>query len=264
MKANRYYARVLLMLTSALPWSNALAAAPAEQCRRIVMQGEVRAGHSWTKSFGQGWMFRILPIKGGNENYSGWDLAVDRAGGAGFPDALLLATPPYDSINQREVGTTFGLRAQDAIGWNPRTFRFLTDPASLRKAQRLYFRLRRNREAGLSEQASTQRVSNSRGANSNSASDLAAVSKSLMDFAGRSAAGQFRILDARLTPGTADALPYAQNWALQQRNTPQTITPTKSPTPYGKLDSLEFEITLWLPAGWKTPDSVEASSSGCQ
>lgn len=264
MRAMKIYARYLVIFIPALLWCRALTAAPAEQCRRVVMQGEVNAGHSWSRSFGQGWMFRLLPIKAGNENYSGWDLAVDRAGGAGYPDALLVATPPYDSINQREVGTTFGLRAQDAIGWNPRTFRFLIDPASLRKAQRLYFKLRRDREAGQHEQASTQRVSDAKGADSNPANDLAAVSKSLMDLSGHSAAGQFRILDARLTPGTADALPYAQNWALQQRNTPHTITPTNAPTPYGKLDSLKFEITLWLPTDWNAPKSVETTVSGCQ
>ena len=234
-------------------------AAPVEPCRRVVMMGEVNAGHSWSQSFGRGWVFRLLPIKSGEEGYSGWDLAVDRAGGAGFPDALLLATPPYDSISQREVGTTFGLRAQDAIGWNPRDFRFLMDSASLRKAQRLYFKLRSDNEASQHDHAATARTGDS-----NKAGELSAASKSLMDLSAHSDAGQFRILDARLTPGTANPLPYAQNWAMQQRNTPQTIVPTDSPTPYGKLESLKFEITLWLPAGWRTPKSLESTPSQCR
>ncbi len=236
-----------------------LGAAPQGQCRRLVMEGHVDAGHEWSKPFGQGWVFRLLPIKAGNYGYSGWDLAVDRVGGAGFPDALLLATPPYESINQREVGTTFGIRAQDAIGWNPRSFQFLTNPAALRKAQRLYFMLREKPDANRGDREPTRLANDSKPGD-----DPKSVSKSLMDLAAHASAGQFRILNARLTPGTANALPYAQNWALQQRNTPHTITTTTSPTPYGKLDALRFEITLWLPPGWKTPKALSTSPSACQ
>jgi len=236
-----------------------LAAAPQGQCSRLVMQGQVEAGHSWSQPFGQGWVFRLLPIKAGQPGYSGWDLAVDRAGGAGFPDALLLATPPYESINQREVGTTFGIRAQDAIGWNPRSFHFLTNPSALRKAQKLYLTLRGKSDTIRRDQEPTQQV-----AEAKRSDELKSVSKSLMDIATHASAGQFRILDARLTPGTANALPYAQNWALQQRNTPHTITVTDSPTPYGKLDAIRFEITLWLPPGWNSPKTLQSALSACQ
>jgi hypothetical protein len=207
-----------------------LAAAPQGQCRRLVMAGQVEAGHAWSQSFGQGWVFRLLPIKPGDQGYSGWDLAVDRSGGAGFPDALLLATPPYESINQREVGTTFGIRAQDAIGWNPRSFQFLTDSSAFRKAQKLYFNLRGKPDAKESDRKPKLEVDEAKRSD-----ELKVVSKGLLDISTHASAGQFRILDARLTPGTANALPYAQNWALQQRNTPHTIAATTSPTPYGKL-----------------------------
>ena len=63
---------------------------------------------------------------------------VDRGQHSGFPDAFLLATMPYDSINEREMGTTFGLRAQDAIGWNLRSSRFLLKPTDFRYAQQLF------------------------------------------------------------------------------------------------------------------------------
>ena len=96
-------------------------------CEKLELLGEVHAAQEWKAAFGEGWVFRLIPIHPGNAGYSGWDLVVDREAGAGFPDALLLATPPYRSINEREVGTTFGVRAQDAIGWNPRSFHFLTD-----------------------------------------------------------------------------------------------------------------------------------------
>ena len=260
-KATRYCTGNLLVLGLSLMMpSTGTAAASPEECRRIAIQGEALAGNEWRHPIGQGWVFRLVPIKAGTRDYSGWDLVVDRAGGAGFPDALLLATPPYDSINQREVGTTFGVRAQDAIGWNPRSFRFLNNPAVLRRAQTLYFETRSSPDK------------NPRGPDgahlaqaSDPAHDVNSALGSLMDdVATHSSAGQFRILDARLTPGTANALPYAQNWALQQRNTPHTITPTTSPTPYGKLDALRFEITLWLPSNWKTPKTQQAVPSACE
>jgi hypothetical protein len=157
------------------------------------------------------------------------------------------------------VGTTFGIRAQDAIGWNPRSFRFLTDRSELRKAQKLYFTLRVKSDTNRRDQEATQQVDETKRSD-----ELKSVSKSLMEIAAHASVGQFRILDASLTPGTANALPYAQNWALQQRNTPHTITVTDSPTPYGKLDAIRFEITLWLPADWKAPRTLHTGPSACQ
>jgi len=223
------------------------------------MEGKVDSGHTWSQSFGQGWVFKLLPIKPGDQGYSGWDLAVDRSGGAGFPDALLLATPPYESINQREVGTTFGVRAQDAIGWNPRSFRFITDPSAFRKAQKLYFKLRGKPNAKRNDRNPKVEVDEVKRSD-----ELKVISKDLMGISTHASVGQFRIVDARLTPGTANALPYAQNWALQQRNTPHTIAATTSPTPYGKLEAIRFEITLWLPAEWKSPKTLQSAPSPCQ
>src|SRR5579871_207645 len=91
------------------------AASPPPSCQRVVLEGQVSAGQQWQAILGQGWVFRILPITASSSDYTGWDLVVDREPPAGFPDALLLATLPYDSLNEREIGTTFGLRAQDAI-----------------------------------------------------------------------------------------------------------------------------------------------------
>jgi hypothetical protein len=100
--------------------------------------GEVNAGQEWKAAFGEGWVFRVLPIQAGKAGFSGWDLVVDREQPAGFPDALLLGTPPYNSINEQEVGSTFGLRAQDGIGWNPRSFRFLSTAEAFREGWKLY------------------------------------------------------------------------------------------------------------------------------
>jgi hypothetical protein len=219
-------------------------------CRKIVLLGEVSAGQEWKTTIGQGWVFRILPIQPGQARYSGWDLVVDREQPAGFPDALLLATPPYNSINEREVGTTFGLRAQDAVGWNPRSFRFLTDPESFRESQKLFQIL-----------GGTKHLTE------------APVPSSLEGFAlqrqlklnQKASAGEFRILDARLTPGISDAAPYAENWALASPRTPHTFEPsaTGRSTPLGEMHWMRFSVTLWLPANWKTPSGILATRVAC-
>jgi hypothetical protein len=226
---------VLFCILHFAPIAAAQAPHPAV-CRRVELTGQVNAGVEWRQPIGQGWVFRLVPIAPGPANYSGWDLVVDRDPGAGFPDALLLATPPYRSIGEREIGTTFGLRAQDALGWNPRSFRFLTDPAGLRKAQALYRTLPGQPQA---------------------AGDLLAM-------AARASAGQFRILDARIVPGTADPAPFAQAWALRVARTPHSIVPNAPPTPRGQLSWISFSIALWLPPSFKPPASLPSRIAPCQ
>jgi len=229
--------------------------AEASGCSKVVMDGELTAGKEWNAALGQGWVFRIVPIDAGktqpgNYPYSGWDLVVDRTEGAGFPDALLLATLPYNSINEREVGTTFGLRAQDAIGWNPRSFRFLTDPVAFKEAQRSY------------------RIVEAQRGKSHDVGDTPAqrrATERLLELEKRSAQGEFRILDARLTPGVADPAAYAQNWALAAQRTAHTIEPSArgKATPRGSLNWIRFSLVLWLPRKWAAPTGLHAMPSTC-
>ncbi len=81
---------------------------PKAVCARVTIVGQVSAGGEWSTKLGEGWVIRVLPIAPSLAGYSGWDLVMDRDQPAGFPDALLLATMPYNSINEREIGTTFG------------------------------------------------------------------------------------------------------------------------------------------------------------
>lgn len=220
-------------------------------CQKIVLLGDVSMGHEWKAPIGQGWFFRVIPIQPANSSYSGWDLVVDRDPPAGFPDALLLATPPYNSINEREVGTTFGLRAQDAIGWNPRSFRFITDPGEFEQAQAAYRELARvgGLQAGPSKGATPAQ---------------AAATRKLVGLLRSNASGQFRIVDAHLAPGVADAQPYAETWALQSMKTRQSYdSPGFAPTPLGQLHWISFSISLWLPGSWKTPPSIHGTPSSC-
>jgi hypothetical protein len=243
------YMRVLFSVPAAvlLAQCAALAAAPAP-CSRIVLSGEAVASQEWRQPLGQGWVFRLVPVAPGPSAFTGWDLVVDRDPPAGYPDALLLATPPYHSIGEREIATTFGLRAQDALGWNPRSFRFLTDPASFLEARKQFQILGR----GSVETPVP------------SAAQSTALQR-LLTLSQHASAGQFRILDARIAPGTADAAPFAQRWALQSSRTPYTIGPNRSspPTAHGELNWIRFSITLWLPAQWKAPAGIQTQRVPC-
>jgi hypothetical protein len=210
-------------------------------CGKLTIEGEVAAGHEWSAPLGLGWVFRVIPIQPADK-YSGWDLVVDREEPVGFPDALLLATPPYGSLNEREVGTTYGLRAQDAIGWNPRSFRFLTDETTLQQAQQAYRTLPPGAQA-----------------------DGGATAR-LLSLIGSASNGEFRILDARLTPGVADPAPYAQSWALAASRTPHEVVPASqgTGTARGSLAWMRFSVTLWPPAGWHAPRQWVVTATPCR
>jgi hypothetical protein len=226
-------------------------------CRKIVLTGEVNAGQEWKKTIGEGWVFRIVPI---NSNaYSGWDLVIDRDQPAGFPDALLLATPPYNSINEHEIGTTFGLRAQDAIGWNPRSFRFIRTPEAFRESQQIFRQLSHDGQLHLAVPEPNGSASASR-----SPAEIRATRR-LMELQQYSSAGEFRILDARLAPGVSDAASYAENWALASPRTPHKteLAVTGKSTPLGELHWMRFSVALWLPAVWKTPNGLESTRVAC-
>jgi hypothetical protein len=252
---------IVLVLAFAV---SALAAPPRPSaCTRVELTGKVNAGQEWKASLGEGWIFRVVPIAPGTAGYTGWDLVVDRDPPAGFPDALLLATPPYNSINEREIGTTYGLRAQDAIGWNPRSFRFLINPADFLQGQKLFLALSSQLQtpSGKAPAAGSKPP----GTPSNEDPALARLTRQLMDLQSRAAAGEFHILDAGLAPGIADPEPFAQNWALRAARMQTTLVPPtgSKPTPRGELDWMHFTITLWLPAGWKPPHDLSATPAPC-
>jgi len=236
----------IIVLCLQCVWGPACHATPPRTCTRLVVDGDVSAGQDWSYSIGEGWRFRLVPIPPLDAGYSGWDLVVDRIPGAGFPDALYLATPPYNSINEREIGTTFGLRAQDAIGWNPRSFHFLTDPKAFGLAQGIYDLgfVHRKDDSGDSEKR---------------ASDI------LLKTAEGASQGELHILDAHISPGVADPAPFAQAWARAASRTPHELDPAASGNraAAGALNWMRFEAVLWLPAGWKLPPGQHATTAAC-
>src|SRR5665213_3941000 len=76
---------VVLCVAVIAPVRSAAAAGHPARCRKILLTGEVNAGQEWKAAFGEGWMFRVVPIQPGKEGYSGWDLVVDRNN---LPDIL--------------------------------------------------------------------------------------------------------------------------------------------------------------------------------
>jgi len=225
------------------------AGAPAKAaCMRISIEGQVTAGHEWHAVLGEGWIFRIIPVAASQAVYSGWDLVVDREQPAGFPDALLLATMPYNSINEREIGTTFGLRAQDAIGWNPRSFRFFLNAADFREARQLFQSMMAT-SAGRSAGATYESQESSH----------------LLKLVQHVSSGELRILDAGLVPGLADPAPFAQEWALASSRTPHQIeaAPDGQSSARGSLNWMKFVLTLWLPEHWRIPPELHADRAAC-
>jgi hypothetical protein len=230
---------------------SAVAQAGAEAkaaCMRISIEGQVTAGLEWRAALGDGWIFRILPIATSQAGYSGWDLVVDREQAAGFPDALLLATMPYNSINEREIGTTFGLRAQDAIGWNPRSFRFFPDTADFREARQLFQSM-----MAASADRSAGAVYDSQ------------ASSRLVKLVQHASSGELRILDVGLVPGVADPAPFAQEWALAASRTAHQIeaAPGGQSSARGSLNWMKFSLTLWLPEHWRVPSELHAKRTAC-
>jgi len=225
-----------------------------EVCRKVELMGDVKSGEEWHAAIGEGWVFRVAPIAAVNgHDYTGWDLVVDRMEGGGYPDALLLATPPYGSLNEREVGTTFGLRAQDAIGWNPRRFHFLTSEKDLARGRSLFARMG---SAGGSQSGSGGKAA------AESGGELLGLMKG-------ASAGQFRVLDAKLSSGTGDGAEFARQWALRLRETPHTVEQDTGKQGQGQSSSrgelkwIRFSVTLWLPSGWRAPQGVPVAEAKC-
>lgn len=235
------------------------AAAPAPHtCGTMVLNGEVSAGQGWKAAIGEGWTFRVLPIPKGKTAsvVGGWDLVVDRERPAGFPDGLLMATPPYNLINPREIATTYGLRAQDAIGWNPRHFRFMTNRKDFRQAQRLYLFLDRYGQfGGKAKAVATGRRKKA----------LKRAMARFVKLAKESSPGEFEIVDARLTPGMGPVKPYAANWALQSAKVQHVdeAPPGGTPTALGNLGWMRFKVTLWVPGSWRAPKDVQQPRAPC-
>jgi hypothetical protein len=208
---------------------------PAQKadCRQAVFDGTVKAGQGFEKEFEPGLKFFLEPLPQG----SGWIVRVLPSGQPrGQHDYAELATPPYRSVTPLAVSTDYSFRAQDAVGWNPRRFRYARDAGVARRLETLY--------AGV--------VAND-----------AAASAQAAELATEQPEGLLQILNAVIAPGTANQWQMAAAVALHFQNTPHEVAQGVNPTALGRLEELEFRVKLELTPGVHAAKGVSEEKIPC-
>ncbi len=211
----------LLLLSPPFLSGQARAGAPQRSCRAEIVEGELTAGHEFRAGIGNGLALYFQPIA------SGWILRVIPATGPpGDEDYAELATPPYESVSPLSLSTDFAFRAQDAVGWNPRRFRWAGSEAEFIRLHEAYLRYV---HAG--------------------ASPPGPLEVELSEQVARAAEGSLSILDARLVPGMADQSAMAAAVASHFTSTAHTLVDPADgrPSPLGRLLWVRFRVRLELP-----------------
>lgn len=227
----------LLLVQGAGVRGGAAPGAPRQGCRGVLIEGEVNAGEPYNRVIGNGLKVYLQPI------HSGWILRVLPVSGLrGEHDYAELATPPYESVTPLSVSTDFAFRAQDAVGWNPRRFRFATSAEDFERLEKAWLAFE---HAGATPPAPLQ---------VELSSEIAQASE-----------GTFTILDSRLIPGTADQWKMAAAVASHFTSTAHTLVqePEGRTTPLGKLVWLRFRIDLTLPAGFAADKTLRTVPRMC-
>ena len=217
--------------------THALPPKPSPTCRHATFEGEVTANQPFTHPLGNGLIFFLQPI------HSGWILRVLPASGpTGEHDYAELATPPYQSVTPLSLSTDFSFRAQDAVGWNPRRFRFATSKATFAKLADVYQRFE---QAGATPPAPLQ---------VDLSTEIAQASE-----------GSLTLLDVRLLPGSADQGRSAAAVASHFAQTAHTVVqaPDTPATPLGHLLWIRFRVDLDLPRGFEPSPALHVVSTAC-
>jgi len=213
------------------------AAGPSgKTCVRGVLEGEVRAGEEFVRPIGNGLEVMLEPLA------SGWILRVLPAGGLRpAHDYAELATPPYQSVSPLLISTDYSFRAQDAVGWNPREFRFAADGRSFGQLVDVYGEYRR------------------------SPTPSEGVQGRLAELVSRAPQGRLEILDAHLVPGMADQAKAAAMVASHFGSTAHRIEQPADGkvTPLGRVTWMRFRISLELPVGFRPDKGVRLERSSC-
>jgi hypothetical protein len=208
-------------------------------CRRAFVEGSVNRGEEFVRPIGEGLKVSLEPLGWG----SGWVLRVlPVSGPRPANDYAGLATPPYDSVNPLLISTDFSFRAQDAVGWNPRQFRFVTNVADFARLQTSYDRYM----AG-------------------GAGNTSVVSE-LAEAVSHAPAGVFQILDAKLVPGTANQSKMASAVASHFSTTAHTVEePVEGKgSPLGRMTWVRFRVVLDLPKGFRVDPGMTLSPEKCR
>ncbi len=208
-----------------------------ETCKRVTVPGEVRYGEAFERTIGGGLEVYLQPIA------SGWILRVRPVGGMVLEhDYAELATPPYNSVTPLSISTDFSFRAQDAVGWNPRAFRFAPDRAAYERLRAAYTKMM---AAGTNPPAAAQ--------------------MELAQLVTQTEEGTFRILDSRLIPGTADQWVQAGTVASHFTTTAHTLEQPADGkgTPLGRLVWLRFQVELDMPRSFASAAGLKVEARAC-
>jgi len=204
---------------------------PPVNCSRVVFEGDVRAGESFEKVFAPGLRFYLEPLQ------SGWIVRVLAANEPRGPhDYAELATPPYRSVSPLLIGTDWSFRAQDAVAWNPRRFRYAANGEIFRRLAGFYEKVMGN--------------------------DPASSAKAAV-LASEQPEGVLRILDARIVPGLADQAQMAATVASHLAETPHTVDQSAKPSPLGRVEELRFRVELDLPTGVRAVQGADVEFFLC-
>jgi hypothetical protein len=209
----------------------------AGACSRAVIEGEVSAGQGFEWRLGNGLEVWLQPIA------SGWIVRVIPATGPRVThDYAELATPPYQSVSPLSVSTDFSFRAQDAVAWNPRHFRFAADASEFARLSAAYEALRKT------------------------PTPTGTASTELAVIVARAPEGELQIVDAKLVPGTANQAGTAAMVASHFAETPHTIEqPTDGkPSPLGRVTWMRFRLRMDLPAGFRPERGLKVEPHPCR
>ncbi len=223
--------------------SESAIAAPAA-CRMGVVEGEVLAGKNFAVAVGSGLEVRLEALNWG----SGWLLRVVPVGGARFGqgahDYAGLSTPPYASVNPLLLSTDYSFRAQDAVAWNPRRFRFAGNAKEFAAILAVY------EKYGKAGPAAAE------------------VERELAALVSKSPEGTLQILDAKFVPGTANLAQMAAMVASHFNTTAHTMEQPSTEgegkgSPLGKLNWVRFRLSLELPPEFRVERGIKVESHAC-
>jgi hypothetical protein len=208
-------------------------------CRVASIEGEVRAGQAFEHPIGNGLEIMLEPL------VSGWIVRVLPAHGPrGQHDYAELATPPYRSVSPLLISTDYSFRAQDALAWTPRHFRFAADRSSFLALQHWYDEYERD-TSGLQARRTAE--------------------SKLVQLAAHAPEAELTILDAHLVQGTADQAGTAAMVASHLNASAHEVDQPADgkSTPLGRLVSLRFLVRFDLPKGFSASGNLAIKKVGC-
>ncbi len=171
-----------------------------------------------------GWVLRVLPHRGARP----------------LVDYAEIATPPYRSVNPLLVTTDFAFRAQDAIGWTPRRFRYVPDAVHFRAMVPVYTAITRSTTPAHADEVTLGRL-------------VAAAPE-----------GTLTILKAQLVPGMSDQSRAAAAVPSRLNTTDHTAVQAEGGAkPLGQIVTMRVRVELTLAGQAVVAPGAKLTSIAC-